>query len=206
MLSSAFVHYANQCLHVIRLAAVALALENGDGRLCPERLNKRLDTILGQVDQLTALIGGMAPPAAAPSVATRPAPPRETESPAPLVLVVEDEVLAALMLADHLQQTGYEVHVAHDGEEAAALCRHTIFDAIVTDIRMPRMDGIELLRHLAESQSETPVIVVSGHLAADQAAALPDSVVEVVRKPFPPARIADALAKVLLVPQSHGGR
>ena len=206
MLSRAFVHDANQCLHVIRLAAETLALESGDGRLDPERLHKRVDVILSQVEHLTALIGGVAAPPAA-MAAFSPAVPTaagQAQSP-PLVLVVEDEVLSALMLADHLQQGGYEVHVAHDGEEAVGLCRHTIFDAIVTDIRMPRMDGVELLKHLEELQPETPVVVVSGHLAADQAATLPDSVIDVVRKPFPPSRIADTLAKVLHAPQLDGG-
>lgn len=56
MLTRAFVHDANQSLHVIRLAAEALALEHGDGRLSAERLQKRVTAILTQVEHLTELI------------------------------------------------------------------------------------------------------------------------------------------------------
>lgn len=207
MLSRAFVHDANQCLHVIRLAAEAMALESKEGRLSPERLDKRVDAILGQVEHLTTLIGGMAEPAPLPlpSAPFVTAPLQDADLAAPMILVVEDEVLAALMLADDLQQRGFDVRVAHDGREAADLCHATIFDAIVTDIRMPRMDGIELLRELDQLQPETPVIVVSGHLPPDQVALLPESVVEVLRKPFAPAQVANILAKVLPVPQLQGG-
>ncbi|MCA1907497.1 MAG: hypothetical protein LDL39_03960 [Magnetospirillum sp.] len=56
MLTRAFVHDANQSLHVIRLAAEALALEHGDGRLSAERLQKRVAAILTQVEHLTELV------------------------------------------------------------------------------------------------------------------------------------------------------
>jgi len=56
MLTRAFVHDANQSLHVIRLAAEALAMEHSDGRLSGERLSKRIAAILTQVDHLTELV------------------------------------------------------------------------------------------------------------------------------------------------------
>lgn len=56
MLTRAFVHDANQSLHVIRLAAEALVLEHGDGRLSAERLQKRVSAILAQVEHLTELV------------------------------------------------------------------------------------------------------------------------------------------------------
>lgn len=56
MLTRAFVHDANQSLHVIRLAAEALALEHEDGRLSAERLHKRVAAILTQVEHLTELV------------------------------------------------------------------------------------------------------------------------------------------------------
>ncbi|OJX76772.1 hypothetical protein [Magnetospirillum sp. 64-120] len=56
MLTRTFVHDANQSLHVIRLAAEALAFEHGDGRLSAERLQKRVAAILSQVDHLTDLV------------------------------------------------------------------------------------------------------------------------------------------------------
>lgn len=198
MLSRAFVHDANQCLHVIRLAAESLALDDNDGRLTPERLRKRIDTILDQVDYLTTLIGGAA--AAAPSLVL-PQPPEHLDNPsAPLILLVDDEVLAALMLADHLQQQGYGVDVAHDGQEAFDLCRQHVYDAVVTDIRMPRMDGMDLIRRLHALQPGTPVIVASGHVRNGHAEDFPDNVAQVIGKPFSPTQISEALAKLAILP------
>lgn len=197
MLSRAFVHDANQCLHVIRLAAESLSLDDTDGRLTPERLRKRIDTILDQVDHLTALIGG----AAAPPSPVLPQQPERLDNPsAPQILLVDDEVLAALMLADHLQQRGYGVDVAHDGQEAFDLCHQHVYDAVVTDIRMPRMDGMDLIRHLHDLQPGTPVIVASGHVRSGHAEDFPDSVAQVIGKPFSPTQISEALAKLAILP------
>jgi len=201
MLSRTFVHDANQCLHVIRLAAESLALEHGDGRLTDERLDKRIGTILGQVDHLTKLIGSTA----APAQSILPQPAHVTITAPPLILLADDEVLAAMMLADHLQQRGYDVHVAHDGQEAFELCHNNVYDAVITDIRMPRMDGMELILRLEELQPETPIIVASGHIRGAETEHLPDSVVKVVGKPFSLPQISDALAKALAAPLGSGG-
>lgn len=196
MLSRAFVHDANQCLHVIRLAAESLSLDDNDGRLTPERLRKRVDTILGQVDHLTALIGG----AAVPRTPVEPHQEIHDNPHGALILLVDDEVLAALMLADHLQQQGYAVDVAHDGQEAFDLCHKNVYDAVVTDIRMPRMDGMELIRRLHDLQPGTPVIVASGHVRSGHAEDFPDSVAQVIGKPFSPSQISEALAKLSIAP------
>ncbi|MBR9972080.1 response regulator [Magnetospirillum sulfuroxidans] len=201
MLSRTFVHDANQCLHVIRLAAESLALEHGDGKLTDERLNKRIGTILGQVDQLTQLIGHTT--SSTPSILPRSD--NVTMVGAPLILLADDEVLAAMMLADHLQQRGYDVHVAHDGQEAFELCHNNVYDAVITDIRMPRMDGMELIRRLEELQPGTPIIVASGHIRGAEAEHLPDSVVKLVGKPFSLPQISDALAKTLAAPLGSRG-
>ncbi|MGE4281039.1 MAG: hypothetical protein AB7G62_15730 [Magnetospirillum sp.] len=58
MVTRAFIHDANQSLHIIRLAAEALAFEQSEGRLAPERLNKRINAILSQVEHLTDLVAG----------------------------------------------------------------------------------------------------------------------------------------------------
>ena len=201
MLSRAFVHDANQYLHIIRLAAESLALDHGEGRLTAERLDKRISTILGQVEHLTQLIGNTSVPTEAVPL------PQDvmTAPTSPLILLADDEVLAAMMLADHLQQRGYGVHLAHDGQEAFELCHKNVYDAVVTDIRMPRMDGMELIHHLEELQPGTPVIIASGHIRSSESALFPDSVVQLVGKPFSPSQISDALAKALASPLDSGG-
>lgn len=77
------------------------------------------------------------------------------------VLVVEDEVLNALFLASGLEQAGFETVVAHDGVEALAALSATPVDAVVTDLRMPRMDGRELVTRLREAYTGLPILMVT---------------------------------------------
>lgn len=100
------------------------------------------------------------------------------------VLLVDDEALSVLMVAEFLCRHGYVVDTAYDGLEAYGLCQTHVYDAVVTDIRMPRMTGRELIAKLADLQPGTPVIVVTGHLKESNAADLGDNVVALLAKPF----------------------
>jgi CheY-like chemotaxis protein len=66
----------------------------------------------------------------------------------PTVLVVDDDDRIAQMLALVLEGEGYRVQIAADGAEALACLAGHAFDAVLTDIRMPRMDGLTLYREL----------------------------------------------------------
>jgi len=76
------------------------------------------------------------------------------------------------------------VDTAYDGLEAYELCQNHVYDAVITDVRMPRMTGRELIAKLADLQPGTPVIVVTGHLKESNAADLGDNVVALLAKPF----------------------
>lgn len=78
------------------------------------------------------------------------------------VLVVDDERLAAANLADYLERRGFEVTIAGDGAEALTLYRAQPADAVITDLRMPTMNGRELIRLLRESNTHIPIFVVTG--------------------------------------------
>ncbi len=79
------------------------------------------------------------------------------------ILIVDDEkdILTTLNLL--LEMEGYSVTCALNGEEAMVRFREKTFDLILTDIRMPVMDGLELLRKVKEADKETEVIVLTGH-------------------------------------------
>ncbi|HSQ67242.1 MAG TPA: sigma-54 dependent transcriptional regulator [Polyangiaceae bacterium] len=77
------------------------------------------------------------------------------------VLVVDDEASARAGLEKLLTQEGYDVLVAADGAAALTLFRDTTADVVVTDLKMPEMDGLELLKHLRELDQEVPVIVTT---------------------------------------------
>ncbi len=66
------------------------------------------------------------------------------------VLIAEDEKVLRESLAQLLTEEGYDVTMAADGQEAYDLAVNRSFDIVLTDIRMPRMDGAALLQHLQQ--------------------------------------------------------
>ena len=84
------------------------------------------------------------------------------------VLVVDDQLQPRRLLIDELEGAGFTVTAASDGEEAwQSFCRQAP-DVVITDMAMPRCDGLELLRRI-RSQSEVPVIVFSGYGSIESA-------------------------------------
>lgn len=78
------------------------------------------------------------------------------------ILVIDDDALVRQSVADYLSDNGYEVHVANDGRMGLALFEKVQPDLIICDLRMPEMDGLSLLRVLAERKVVTPLIFLSG--------------------------------------------
>jgi len=85
------------------------------------------------------------------------------------ILIVDDETPIRRTLRDILEFEGYDVEEAADGLECIAKVQKEKFDVIITDIKMPKMDGIEALERLQILTPETPVIMVSGHGTIDTA-------------------------------------
>jgi EAL domain-containing protein (putative c-di-GMP-specific phosphodiesterase class I) len=85
------------------------------------------------------------------------------------VLVAEDEQALQRAVARSLRQAGFDVETAENGRAAVALLAASDFDAVVSDIRMPDMDGLELLRSVRERNLEVPVILVTGSPGIDTA-------------------------------------
>lgn len=85
------------------------------------------------------------------------------------ILIVDDEVPIRRTLRDILEFEGYDVDEAADGLECVAKVQKEKYDVIITDIKMPKMDGIEALERLQILSPETPVIMVSGHGTIDTA-------------------------------------
>ncbi len=85
------------------------------------------------------------------------------------ILIVDDETPIRRTLRDILEFEGYEVDEAVDGLECVAKVQREKYDVVITDIKMPKMDGIEALERLQILSPETPVIMVSGHGTIDTA-------------------------------------
>lgn len=95
------------------------------------------------------------------------------------VLVVDDDQSLCDLLAETLIEAGYAVRCAHDGEAAWLAIQSQSPDLILSDIIMPRLDGISLARRLAETGSSIPIILMSSTVAA-----VPEVSGAVVQKPF----------------------
>ncbi len=79
------------------------------------------------------------------------------------VLVVDDERANLRMLSYVLSHKGYETAEAKDGLEALELLAHSRFDLVISDVRMPRMDGVALARHIVSSQPITPIFLMTAY-------------------------------------------
>jgi EAL domain-containing protein (putative c-di-GMP-specific phosphodiesterase class I) len=84
-------------------------------------------------------------------------------------MVVDDEPVTARGYARTLSAAGFKVSVAHDGREAAALAKTKHFDTIVSDLAMPDMDGLALLRAIRENDLDVPMIFMTGSPALESA-------------------------------------
>ena len=122
------------------------------------------------------------------------------------ILLVEDELLIRLMLAEELEAEGFEVRVAEDGDRAAELIVDptTAFSLLVTDIHMPgRLDGLGVARLMRERHPMVPVIYTTGRPDAVGEARLGADAV-LVEKPFTPSELLAQVHKLL--PDRSRGR
>ena len=112
------------------------------------------------------------------------------------VLVVDDEENLRLVLRTLLRRHGYEVETAESGEEALALVDSFGPDCVLTDVRMPKMGGIDLLVTLRAKGNDATVIVMSAYGNMDQAIeAMKAGAYDYVQKPFKPDEVVLTLRK-----------
>jgi DNA-binding NtrC family response regulator len=81
----------------------------------------------------------------------------------PTILLVDDDPNHSEALAKTLEQAGYRVRTAGDGHEALNLLGQEPVDLVITDLRMPRMHGLDLLRSIQAMSPEVAVIVLTAH-------------------------------------------
>lgn len=112
------------------------------------------------------------------------------------VLVVDDERDMCDLIVDFLGREGYEVEAAHTGPEALARVREQDYDVVVTDLRMPGMDGIEVLREVKALRPDVPVILITAFGSIDLAIeAMKAGAFYFVTKPFKMRQLEALVAK-----------
>jgi DNA-binding NtrC family response regulator len=78
------------------------------------------------------------------------------------ILVVDDEDALRTVLSSELSSEGYDVRTAGDGDEAISGLQKEAFDLVLLDIRMPRMNGFEVLKYVKEKHPKTKVVMLTG--------------------------------------------
>ncbi len=117
------------------------------------------------------------------------------------LLVVDDEKNIRSGLAKALEMDGYEVEQAEDGQEAMKALLRTEIDLIITDLRMPKLSGEELLKRVVSAYPTVPVIILTGHGTVDSAVqAMRDGAYDFLTKPVNLERLS------LLVKRALGRR
>jgi two-component system, NtrC family, response regulator AtoC len=126
----------------------------------------------------------------------------------PRILLCDDELNIRKVLGTLLKQAGYEVHAEPDGEAALARVRTApsgTFDAVISDIRMPKMDGMQLLHALAQEDPELPVILLTAHGSVDSAVeAVKAGAFDYLEKPFEIEQIKAVLGKAIATRERTG--
>lgn len=114
------------------------------------------------------------------------------------ILVVDDEKTARISLADILRLEGFEVEAVESGERAVASFSKTDFDLVLLDIRMPGMDGISVLKKIAEISPDTQVILLTAHGSMESAIdALRFGAHDYLIKPSSPQEILSSVSRAL---------
>jgi DNA-binding NtrC family response regulator len=108
------------------------------------------------------------------------------------ILVVDDDDSFRVMLMETLKLSGYAVVGAVDGREATAILEQGEIGTVITDVKLPGMDGLALVRHVKEHWPGIPVIVITGYLALDDVPA--NSLIDgFLMKPFKIESITELL-------------
>jgi DNA-binding NtrC family response regulator len=85
------------------------------------------------------------------------------------ILIAEDDDLNRRNLAELLESVGYEVKAVENGKEAMDQFVNDQYDLVITDLRMPHADGLEVLKFVKELNSENLVILITGYGSVDTA-------------------------------------
>src|SRR6185503_12136034 len=113
------------------------------------------------------------------------------------ILVVDDEPSIRTALCEVLNRTGHPVLVARDGQEALALLEQRSVWLVITDLRMPRLGGLELLREIKRRFSQTLVVLITGYATLESAIeAIRAGASDYLMKPFDSEAVAALIRRL----------
>src|SRR3954463_10087257 len=121
------------------------------------------------------------------------------------VLIVDDEPNLRKILAAQLSRDGYDVMLAEDGEQGLSLLREHHIDLVITDLKMPKVDGMTLLREAIKEHPDLPIVMITAHGTVDTAVeALKLGAFDYLTKPFDKDEVRQIVAKALRTRELRG--
>ncbi len=118
--------------------------------------------------------------------------------PNPRILVVDDERIVCESCQRILEEEGYEVEIALGGQEAFGRMKENPFDVVITDLKMPTIDGMDVLRYLRKEYPDTIVIMITGFSTVETAVeAMKLGAFDYIPKPFTPDEVSIVVKKAL---------
>ena len=115
------------------------------------------------------------------------------------LLIVDDESVILDTLSEYFLRRGYDTVLAQDGEEAVQLLKYKNIDLVVTDIRMPKMNGLSLLKHIRTTFSGLPVILMTGYeLSKAELAYMSYQADAYITKPFSQEYLLSLVKKIIV--------
>ena len=103
------------------------------------------------------------------------------------ILLIEDEKITRITLANTMRKEGFEVDTSEDGADGLRKVQTGLYDVIITDLRLPKVSGLEILKEARELPRECPVIIITAFASMDTAIeALQNGAYDYIIKPFSP--------------------
>lgn len=116
----------------------------------------------------------------------------------PRILVVDDEAAVRDLVAKTLASADYDVETASDGPEALTRLRASEYDLLITDLKMPGMDGLSVIREARRHAAEMPIVIITGYSTeASAIEAINLGVQGYLTKPFRVPRVLFVTARAL---------
>ena len=114
------------------------------------------------------------------------------------ILLVDDEANLRTVFSDVLKRAGYRVKAVEDGHEAIKEVEQNTYNLALVDLRMPKMDGIEVLENIKKRKPEIPVIIYTGYGSVTTAVeAMRKGAVDYLNKPFSAEELKLSIRKAL---------
>jgi DNA-binding NtrC family response regulator len=116
----------------------------------------------------------------------------------PRVLIIDDEEIIRISCLRSLKPEGYEVKVVPSGIEGLKAIEKESFDLVLTDLKMPDIDGIEVLKRIKEGWPDTEIVVITGYGTVSSAVqAMKFGAFDYLEKPFTPDQLLLVVSRAL---------